>query len=175
MVTVDPAGKDLVTVKGTMDVKKLVPYLKEKLNTDVEVVPAKKDEGAGDKKEKDGAGEEKKEKEAAGGEKKEKEAADGEKKEGGGGEAKMEMSKMEYYGYPDPPLPLFWHDGRVYSTSNAVENYPGLSHGYVHQGYGNQGYMNQGYMNQGYGLDPGYPHHAPQMFSDENPNACSIM
>ncbi|GLT89804.1 hypothetical protein SLE2022_077740 [Rubroshorea leprosula] len=165
-VTID-AGKDLVTVKGTMDEKELVPYLKEKLKRNVELVPAKKEEGAGEKKEKDGGGE-KKGKEAA--------AAGGEKKEGGGGggEAKMEMNKMEYHGSAYPPQPMYWYDGQAHGQaygqgyggpSYAVENYAGPSHGYV----------NYGYVNQGYELDPRHPLHAPQMFSDENPNACSVM
>ena len=42
-------GKDLVSVKGTMDVKEIVPYLNEKLKRNVEVVPPKKE--GGDKKE----------------------------------------------------------------------------------------------------------------------------
>lgn len=51
-MTVD-AAKDLVTVKGTMDVKDLAPYLKEKLRRAVEVVPPKKEE---EKKDKAGSG-----------------------------------------------------------------------------------------------------------------------
>lgn len=157
-MTID-GGKDLVTVKGTMDVKELVPYLKEKLKRNVEVVPPKKDEG--EKKEnKEAGGGDKKEKEAApapaadkGGEKKDKEAS-------GGGGAKVEVNKMEYYGYPYPPAPTYWYDGHAQGNSYPVENH--------HQAV----YMNPGYMD---------PHHynpnlnAPQMFSDENPNACSIM
>ena len=47
-------SKDLVTVKGTMDVKEMVSYLNEKLKRNVEVVPPpKKDD---DKKEKEGGG-----------------------------------------------------------------------------------------------------------------------
>ena len=41
-MTVD-AAKNLVTVKGTMDVKDLAPYLKEELRIAVEVVPPKKE------------------------------------------------------------------------------------------------------------------------------------
>ncbi|KAG6692721.1 hypothetical protein I3843_10G121200 [Carya illinoinensis] len=194
--------KDLVTVKGTMDVKALVPYLKAKLKRSVDVVPPKKDGGGdqkpkeagggGDKKEKEkekvaSGGGEKKEKEAAaagggGGEKKEKEAAaagggggDGGKKEEGAA-AKVEVSKMEYHGYPYQ-APIYWNDGHAYA-----QNYPVV----VHPGYGNQGYVSQGYVDdQGYGpygnVNHGYmvaanhPMHAPQMFSDENPNACSVM
>ncbi|KAF5471870.1 hypothetical protein F2P56_008634 [Juglans regia] len=212
-VDIDKA-KDLLSVKGTMDVKELVPYLKAKLKRSVDVVPPKKDEagdqkpkeagGGGDKKEKEkeasGGGGEKKEKEAAaaggGGEKKEKEAAaaggGGEKKEkeavaagGGGGDggkkeegagAKVEVSKMDYHGYPYQ-APMYWHDGPAYA-----QNYPMV----VHPGYGNQGFVTHGYVDdQGYGpygnVNHGYmvaanhPMHAPQLFSDENPNACSVM
>ncbi|KAF7804425.1 heavy metal-associated isoprenylated plant protein 6-like [Senna tora] len=186
-------GKDLVTVKGTMDVKELTPYLKEKLKRNVEVVPPKKDD---DKKEKDGgAGGEKKEKDG-GGEKKEgggdqKKEAEGAKPAAasGGGEggkkeeaaapvvAKVEVNKMEHYGYPAPTM---WYNGHLPGgheySSYAMEVHPG----YSNQGYyGNpgQGYVNHGYVNQGYPVEPPFymqPHH-PQMFSDENPNACSVM
>ncbi|XP_035543923.1 heavy metal-associated isoprenylated plant protein 3-like [Juglans regia] len=55
------AGKDLVTVKGTMDVKELAAYLKEKLKRSVEIVAPKNHDGGderanisdGGKKEKD--------------------------------------------------------------------------------------------------------------------------
>ncbi|KAK8561931.1 hypothetical protein V6N13_148930 [Hibiscus sabdariffa] len=209
-VDVDGA-KDLVTVKGTMDVKDLVPYLKQKLRRNVDVVPPKKDD-AGDKKDAGGdkkdaggdnkdAGEKKdaggdnkdKAKEAAagggadkkeGGEKKEggggeKKEGGGEKKEGGGGggEAKMEVSKMEYHGYGYPQQPMYWSDGQGYGgPSYAVEGYQNHQQGYGY-GYVNPGYMQPGYVNvnQGYMMDPRHPLHAPQMFSDENPNACSLM
>ncbi|XP_041022919.1 heavy metal-associated isoprenylated plant protein 3-like isoform X2 [Juglans microcarpa x Juglans regia] len=56
------AGKDLVTVKGTMVVKELAAYLKEKLRRSVEIVEPKNHEGGderanisdGDEKKKDG-------------------------------------------------------------------------------------------------------------------------
>ncbi|PPD87123.1 hypothetical protein GOBAR_DD15936 [Gossypium barbadense] len=193
-VDVDGA-KDLVTVKGTMDVEDLVPYLREKLRRNVEVVPPKK-EDAGEKKdggEKNDAGGDNKEKgkeaaaggggkkgggggEKGGGEKKE---GGGEKKEGGekeegGGEAKMEVSKMEYHGYAYPPQPMYWSGGQEYGgPSYAIEGYQN------HQRYGyvDEGYMHPHpvYVNQGYMIDPRHPLHAPQMFSDENPNACSVM
>ncbi|XP_022767297.1 heavy metal-associated isoprenylated plant protein 6 [Durio zibethinus] len=173
-VDVDGA-KDLVTVKGTMDVKDLVPYLKEKLKQNVDVVPPKKDDAA---EKKDGG-----EKKDSGGDNKEKgkeaAAAGGEKKEGGG-EAKMEVSKMEYHGYAYPPQPMFWSDGHVYGNSSyAVEGYQNHPHdyGYVNHAYMNmnQGYMHPGYVNQGYVMDPRHHLYAPQMFSDENPNGCSVM
>lgn len=165
--------KSLFTVKGTMDAKELVPYLKEKLKQNVEVIPPKKEEGGGEKKEKESGGD-KKEKAAAGG--------GGEKKDGGGGdgkkseEAKVEVNKMEHYGYSP------------YSYFTAPMPSQGYMHqGYMDQGYGvpvyNQGYINPGY-NQGYMVEYSHPPppppppsyaHDPNMFSDENPNACSIM
>ncbi|KAK7337094.1 hypothetical protein VNO77_17653 [Canavalia gladiata] len=164
-------GKDLVTVKGTMEVKEMVPYLKEKLKRNVEVVPPKKDD---DKKEKN---EKNENKEGSGGDKKE-----GDKKEGAA--PKVEVNKMEHYGYAYPPPPMYWYDGYApgqtssSSSSYAVEVPPGYSN---HQGYNNnyvdypQGYVNHGNMVQ---LPPYYlhAHHPPpHMFSDENPNACSVM
>ncbi|GAV69625.1 HMA domain-containing protein [Cephalotus follicularis] len=170
--------KDLVTVKGTMDVKELTPYLAEKLKRAVEVVPAKKEED--NKKGKDAAGDAK-----PAGDKKDgdaKPAGDGGKKEApapsaaaggdavavvapGGGGANMEVNKMEHYGYPYPPQPSYWHDpGHVYGQNYSMV--PMQSHQY--QNY------NPNY-NQGYQQYPVYANHAPQMFSDENPNACSVM
>ncbi|KAL5136963.1 Heavy metal-associated isoprenylated plant protein 6 [Glycine soja] len=157
-------SKDLVTVKGTMDVKEMVSYLNEKLKRNVEVVPPpKKDD---DKKEKEGDGGEKKEKEKDGG---------GEKKEKDVAAAAEVINKMEYMHQMAPPS--FWYDGGHFpgQTNYAME---------VHPGYGasaNNHYVEPGYVNQGYPLQPPLPYymhpHAPppQMFSDENPNACSIM
>lgn len=157
--------KDLVTVTGTMDVKELTAYLTEKFKRSVEVVPAKKDAaagGGGDKKDKDAGGEKKE----GGGEKKEVEAksggGDGAKKE----EApaiKVEANKMEYHGYP-------------HQTYQQVYPYQTYQQGY---GYGYDG--QHGYGNGPEGQVPYGPsyvvdnHHAPQYFSDENPNACSVM
>ncbi|XP_057742405.1 heavy metal-associated isoprenylated plant protein 6-like [Arachis stenosperma] len=201
-VSID-GGKDLVTVKGTMDVKELVPYLNDKLKRNVEVVAPKKDE---EKKEKDGgdagAGEKKESKEAAddkkdSGDKKESRGGgDGDKKEKAAAttatattETKSEVNKMEYHGYP-LPSPIYWHNNNENfhqgQTSYAMEVHPGYAnHGY-HYMEPPQGYMTQGYVmnhNQGYHhvepgplpfyMNPNQPH--PQMFSDENPNACSLM
>ncbi|KAF5750414.1 heavy-metal-associated domain-containing family protein [Tripterygium wilfordii] len=167
--------KDLVTVKGTMDVKDLVPYLKEKLKRPVEVVPAKKEDVAPEKKDKEAAGGDKKGKEVAGGDKKDNEKGGDEgKKEGGA--AKVEVSKMEYFGYPQPG-PSYWFDGQTsYGQNYVIDSY--------HQGYAAQGYVppqSHVYEHQGYNMPQGYvpviDYYAqpPQMFSDENPNACSIM
>ncbi|CAA7027751.1 unnamed protein product [Microthlaspi erraticum] len=109
--------KQLVTVKGAMDVKKLVESLTEKLKRPVEIVPPKNDKENGKENE---SGDKKK-------------GGDGGGKENKGGEG---VNMMEYmaaqpaygYGY-----------------------YPGGPYGYPVQA------------------------HAPQIFSDENPNACVVM
>ncbi|XP_057984081.1 heavy metal-associated isoprenylated plant protein 6 [Malania oleifera] len=163
-VTVDPQ-KDLVMVKGTMDVKSLTPYLSDRLRRNVDVVPPKKDDGGGgDKKAKDG-GDKKDQKEGGGGEKEKKGDGGGDKKKEAGGDGdgdggKMETSKMEHYGYP-------YDEGHVYD--------PGYGHAYyqVQQAYYPPPpplYQHP----QGYPVPYVHPD-APQMFSDENPNACSIM
>lgn len=185
-------AKDLVTVKGTMDVKDLVPYLKEKLRRNVEVVPPKKDDAGGEKKEnKDAAagGGEKKENKDAGGDKKDKpkEAAAAPADKGGdkdkavvaaagAGEApKMDVSKMEYYGFGYPPAPSYWQDP-MYGQAHHMEpnNHQVV---YMNNGYPmGHGYHPMEYHNMPpYGYNPNMNMHAPQMFSDENPNACSVM
>ncbi|XP_009789883.1 heavy metal-associated isoprenylated plant protein 3-like [Nicotiana sylvestris] len=172
-VTIE-SEKDLVTIKGIVDIKKLIPYLTDKLKQNVEIVTPKKDNGGVEKKDKEG-GNDKKEKESGGGsgggDKKEKGGPDTEKKDGESKEKKTEViNKMEYYGY----------------NSNTYYAMP---------------MQNQSHMNQDYGLttyDPRYAHtsyvveyahqpqyvpppppptylNAPQMFSDENPNGCSVM
>lgn len=175
-------GKDLVTIKGTLDAKEIVPYLTEKLKRDVEVIQPKKEEDNKKNKEKDG-GKEKKEEDG------------GEKKEGG--KAKVEVNKMEHYGHGQQP-PMYWYDGYEpgQSSSNRIEVQQGHNYNYANQGgYNyNYNYMNQNHHQQGYDYSYGnqgqggytvepqqppfylHPNHPPpQMFSDENPNACSMM
>ena len=149
--------KDLVTVKGTMEPKDLIEYLTEKLKRNVDIVAPKKEE---EKKEKDGGGEKKEE-----------------KKVDGGDAGKVEVNKMEYQ-YPIQ-APMYWHEGQS-------SNYAAMDQYHHQPGYGG-GYNNdQQYMNMNHG--GGYPmqphqvpyymhpsHPPPQMFSDENPNACSLM
>ncbi|KAK4419243.1 Heavy metal-associated isoprenylated plant protein 5 [Sesamum alatum] len=184
--------KDLVTVTGTMDVKELIAYLKEKLRKDIEIVTPKKDDGGGDKKEKEGTGGDKKEKE--GGEKKEEKkegGGDGGKKDaepkpaGGGGEggkagegAKLEVNQLEYRGLN----PHTYYAMPMYNQSYSNQDY-GVQM-YHHQGYPNHGYPNHGYPNTGYVVryaqgppppPPTYMNINGQMFSDENPNGCSVM
>ncbi|KAK7285018.1 hypothetical protein RJT34_19774 [Clitoria ternatea] len=158
--------KDLVTVKGTMEVKEMVPYLNEKLRRKVEVVPPKKDD-ENNKKEKE------KEKK-----KENKEGKEGSKKEESA--PKVEVNKMEHYGYAYPPPPMYWYPGYAPDQSSSSSSSYGadVPHGYSNnQGYD---YHNNNYVNyqHGYMVDPHYlhPNHPPpQMFSDENPNACSVM
>ena len=129
--------KNLVTVKGTMDMKALAETLEEKFKRPVEIVPPKKD--GGENKEKEGSGGEKgkgggggggKGKGKGGGE--EGQAASG--AGGGSGGVQAEQSQIQHvqYGHPNTYI---------------------------------------------YGYEFGYPvvHPSPQIFSDENPNACSVM
>ncbi|KAL8149920.1 hypothetical protein AgCh_006795 [Apium graveolens] len=155
---------DLVTVKGTMNVNELVPYLKEKLKRSVEIVPAKKEGGGGDDKKK---------------------GIDGEKKkDGGGGDAKVEVKKMDYHGF-DPHTTFIVPP---YGHSQSVHEYGSTSTAMYNQSYSNQDYgltnYDQGHVNHGYAVEylhapppppPPVYYNAPLMFSDENPNACSVM
>lgn len=102
--------KEVVTVKGAMDMKEVAALLTKKLKRNVEVVPPKKEKGDNEKKEK----------------------SEGDEEEGGGGKMegnkKVQMGTEYAYGYHQEP-----------------------------------GYMPTSYL------------HAPQLFSDENPNACVAM
>ncbi|XP_021847225.1 heavy metal-associated isoprenylated plant protein 6 isoform X2 [Spinacia oleracea] len=173
--------KDVITVKGTMNMKDMLPYLNIKLKRNVEIAaPAKKDDKAGgDKKPKEGGGGGAKEKPkegggggssekpkegGGGGGSSEKGKGGGEKKEGGGkkdgGEGnaskgenvtKIEVNKMEYnpYGY----------------------GYGAQAYTYDPRQQGESSYSHQV---ADYWHEPEFSH-PPQMFSDENPNACSVM
>ncbi|CAG7878777.1 unnamed protein product [Brassica rapa] len=218
-VAIDSA-KDLVILKGIIDVKQLTPYLNEKLKRNVEVVPPKKEEGAtvaaaaaasasagSEKKDKD-AGEKKESKDVGekkdGGEKKENKDV-GEKKDGGGdkkkevspagggdGGATVDVKKSEYGGYGYPPQPMYYYPpGQMYGQHYMMQGQSSQS--YVQEPYTNQGYVHESYTNRGYGQGYGqeappqpYMNHqgyadpyahmrAPQMFSDENPEGCSVM
>ncbi|XP_031395371.1 heavy metal-associated isoprenylated plant protein 5-like isoform X2 [Punica granatum] len=143
------AAKDLVAVTGTMDVKELAPSLKEKLKRGVEVVPppTKKDGGGADKKEG---------KDSGGGDKKEgKEAGGGDKKDGKEAPAPA----------PAPAATEKEEGGDGSKTDDGYVEPPASVYAHaVHEGYSHY---------PQYPVDPWL--HAPQMFSDENPNACSVM
>lgn len=116
--------KDLVMVKGKMDVKALIENLEEKLKRKVAVVVPKKEKDDG----------------AKGGDGGDKSKSGGEVAQEGG---VTEGNRLDYVAVP----------------------VPGYGYGY---GYGNGGFVGQPLPS---------PQHllSPQMFSDENPNACSIM
>ncbi|CAK7332221.1 unnamed protein product [Dovyalis caffra] len=161
--------KELLTVKGTMDVKALTETLKERLKRPVDIVPPKKEKEGG----KDGdnaAG-------GGGGKKKGGGGNGGQDGEGGGGggaaaAAKTEQNRMEFmvqpgfgpgFGYVNQPIYGNGYVGQpVYSSYG-----PDYGYGY---GYGHGPHP-------GYGPHPGpvvgYPDHL--QFNDENPNACAVI
>ncbi|KAL5230869.1 hypothetical protein ABZP36_029645 [Zizania latifolia] len=163
-VTVE-AAKDLVKVTGTMDAAALPGYLKDKLSRPVEVVAAgKKDGGGGDKKDaakkEDG--------------KKDKGAGDGGDK-GGGGE-KKDKDKSSAASASVAPAPLADAGMSQMPPHYIFPPYAGPPGGYYGAGFPppNPAFYP---LNAGAVQFQPYPYHvhAPQMFSDENPNACSVM
>ncbi|CAA0830311.1 Heavy metal transport/detoxification superfamily protein [Striga hermonthica] len=165
--------KDLVTVTGTMDVKELTAYLQEKLKRNVEIVPPKRDAN----KEKNGGGLDKKPDFSG---KESKPAATGEGSKAGEG-TKSEVNKSEYNSFN----PLTHYALPMYNQSYANQDYNGLDVHYPH-GYANHGYsnFNYGYPHMGYAVQysQGPPPPPPtcmnindRVFSDENPNGCSLM
>ncbi|KAJ6904601.1 heavy metal-associated isoprenylated plant protein 3-like isoform X2 [Populus alba x Populus x berolinensis] len=159
---------ELVTVKGTMDVKALAETLKERLKRPVDIVPPKKEKEGG--KEAENA--------AEGG---------GGKKKGGGGNgggqdaaaaaaaAKLEeINRMEFtvqpgFGYMGQPIYGNGYVGQPVYASHGPDYGYGYEFGHApHQGYG-FGHA----PHQGYRPVQAYPDHL--QFNDENPNACSIM
>jgi hypothetical protein len=163
------AAKDLVKVTGTMDAAVLPAYLREKLSRDVEVVaPGKKDGGGGGDKKGKGAGDgaEKKNKKDGGAEGKNDRAAAAAAAAASASVAPIPLADAggmylmpPHYGYmPYPPAP-----GGYYGAA-PPPNHAGF--------YANAGVHYPPPTAYGYG--PAHLH-APQMFSDENPNACSVM
>ncbi|XP_022755592.1 heavy metal-associated isoprenylated plant protein 3-like isoform X2 [Durio zibethinus] len=138
--------KELVTVKGTMDVKALAEALKDKLKKDVEIVPPKKEKDGNKEGGKNGGG--------------------GKKNKGGnGGEGgNMEGNRMESmvpseFGY----IPVY---------PGYMPGFPG----YEHPGYGYGHGHPQWHAYPGYVPGYPVPVHQPdQMFNDENPTACAIL
>ncbi|GAB2229636.1 hypothetical protein Droror1_Dr00013884 [Drosera rotundifolia] len=166
-VNVD-SQKDVMAVKGTMNTKELLQYLNTKLKRTVEIASGASRKDSADKKPKEGDRD-----------KKEVAKAAGVGSRGVGDKAsKVEVNKMEYYGTP------YGYGAYTYDPSSSSSS---SSNGYMmeysnpsHQGQLGHGlyfvepihspyhveYHGNGYM--------GY-HQAPDMFSDENPNACFIM
>ncbi|XP_062209919.1 heavy metal-associated isoprenylated plant protein 6-like [Phragmites australis] len=188
-VVLDGNAKDEVKVTGTMDVPAMLAYLKEKLNRAVEAVAPGKKEGSGegkdDRKDKDGDGD--KNKNAAAG-------GDGKKDKGKGidaagpstaaaaafiAPAPAEASTYHvtppygYVAYPQGPVPTGYSypyygsaDGMGHANPSAATDYHQVQHHHPdasqHQPYAPYPYR--------FDMAP-----APQLFSDENPNACSVM
>ncbi|XP_009600294.1 heavy metal-associated isoprenylated plant protein 3-like [Nicotiana tomentosiformis] len=149
--------KDLVTVTGSMDVKELAETLKKHLKKEVEIVPAKKE--AGEKKEKgekggDNGG-------GGGGEK----GKGGGKGKGGSGEGK---GKGEEGGGIGGGEMIIGNVGNGMQMMQQMQQPVQFGYPYPYM-YGPV-YPADQFQNP-------YPVsvHAPQLFSDENPNACSVM
>ncbi|XWS29016.1 hypothetical protein CRYUN_Cryun25bG0120500 [Craigia yunnanensis] len=149
--------KELVTVKGTMDVKALAEALKDKLKKNVEIVPPKKEKD-GNNESNGGGGKKKKGGNGCGGD-------GGNEANGGGGGGKMEENRMQFMVQPE--------FGYMPSYPGYMPGYPGYGHPYGY-GYGYSHGHGHGYP----GYVPGYPvsvHPPHQMFNEENPNACAIL
>ncbi|XVE79810.1 hypothetical protein DITRI_Ditri14bG0086000 [Diplodiscus trichospermus] len=155
--------KELVTVKGTMDVKALAEALKNKLKKNVEIVPRKKEKDGNKEGGENGGGG------SSGKKKKNKGGNGGNEANAVGGGGKMEENRMEFMVQPKPGY--------------MPAGYPGYMPGYP--GYGHPGYGHPHPHPQGHGHGHGYPGYMPgysvsvypphQMFNDENPNACAIL
>ncbi|CAN6296495.1 unnamed protein product [Urochloa humidicola] len=195
-VVLDGNAKDEVKVRGTMDVAGMLSYLKEKLNRDVEAVaPAKKDGGGGEAKE-DKSGDGDKNKAAA------LAAGGGDDTKGKGievaapagpptaaaaafmaapaGPSTYHVAPPQGYvayqqvppppaSYYPPPYPYYGNaDGMGHANPSAATYYP---QPYQHQPQPD-GDQQQAYAPYPYRFDMAP---APGLFSDENPNACSVM
>ncbi|XP_057549002.1 heavy metal-associated isoprenylated plant protein 3 [Amaranthus tricolor] len=175
--------KDLITVKGTMNMKDLLPYLNVKLKRVVEIAPPKKDEG----KPKEGGGDSKEKPKEGGqkpkeGDQKPKEGGEKPKAGGGGASEKPKEEKKEEKKDKKDAAEGSSSAPKENVTMNKMEYNP-YSYGYGAYAYTydpRQQVDNYGYGQQQqhqvieYWNAPEYSL-APQMFSDENPNACSLM
>ncbi|KAL6901826.1 hypothetical protein ACP4OV_004702 [Aristida adscensionis] len=193
-VVLDGNAKDEVKVTGTMDVPAMVTYLREKLNRPVEAAaPGKKDGGGG------GGDSGKDDKKDKGGDGKSKDAAGETKDKGKGIEVAgpstaaaaafmapvpAEASTYHvappygYVAYPQGPAaapagysyPYYANaDGVGHANPSAATYYHQVQHHYPDAG---QHQPPQAYPPYPYRFDMAPP---PQLFSDENPNACSVM
>uniref|UniRef100_J3LK34 HMA domain-containing protein n=1 Tax=Oryza brachyantha TaxID=4533 RepID=J3LK34_ORYBR len=192
-VVIDGNAKDEVKVSGTMDVPAMLTYLTEKLNRAVEAVaPGKKDGGGDDKKKDkggDGGGDKKKDAAPATGDKKDK----GKSVEVAGPSTAAAAASMA----PAPAEASTYHVSPYGYGYVAYPQQQGPPPSYYqYYGGGNGDGLGDAYPNAGGGAYyhphpndvpnhqppsyPPYPYHldmspAPQLFSDENPNACSVM
>lgn len=162
-----------------MEVEKLVTYLREKLKRGVDIIPPpKKDTTAGEKGKEVGGGSG-----GGGGGEEKKESVDGGEKISK--EAKVEVNKMEHHSnhmnsqthYANIPMSM-------YNQSHIEQDHGMVMHHQYPITYSNTGHMVQYPHGHGHGYGHGPPLPPPtylnniesdQMFSDENPNGCSIM
>uniref|UniRef100_A0A0A9GC10 HMA domain-containing protein n=1 Tax=Arundo donax TaxID=35708 RepID=A0A0A9GC10_ARUDO len=179
-------------VTGTMDVPAMVSYLQEKINRPVEAVaPGKKDgggEGKHSKKDKGGDGDKNKDAAVGGDDKKDK----GKSIDVAGPSTAAAAAFMApapavastyhvtppygYVEYPQQgPAPgSYYHPYPYYGNADGMGHANPSAATYYHQ---QQQPYADATQHQGY---PPYPYRldmapAPQLFSDENPNACSVM
>lgn len=200
-VVLEANAKDEVEVTGTMDIPNMVSYLKEKLNRDVEAVavPVRKDGGGGG----EGEGKGKDDKKHSGGGGKDKVAAgaagDDRMDKGKGIEASAAgPSTAAAAAYMSAPAGASTYQVAPPHGYVAYEQVPPPAsyYPYPYYGYGSgdgMGHANPSYYQQQPQTQPQpdgnqqpqvayppYPYQfdmapAPQLFSDENPNACSVM
>ncbi|KAI3822524.1 hypothetical protein L1987_10115 [Smallanthus sonchifolius] len=199
------ANKNLVTVKGTMSMKELIPYLKDKLKRNVDIVhpkkeddkggektTAKKVEGDGDKKEKieDRNGDEKKENDTgkaadnSGGDEKKKNdeakvATDESEKKKSGDEAKAATNESEKKKSDDKAKPTGGGGGGDEDTGKKVDMMNKYEY-YRHNPYiYTMPMYNQSYYNQDYGVPvfstQGYGNHDAMDYPHRSPPPPSPM
>uniref|UniRef100_A0A3Q7J043 HMA domain-containing protein n=2 Tax=Solanum lycopersicum TaxID=4081 RepID=A0A3Q7J043_SOLLC len=163
--------KDLVTVTGSMNTKELVELLKKHLKKEVEIVPQKK-EGGGDnnKKEKGGDNNKKEKGGDGGGGENGKGGNGGGKGKGKGGEGKVKDEVGGGGGDGDGGF----GGGEMIMNSN-VGNGMQMMQQQVQFGYPYPYMYGPVYPAEQFQNPYPVSVHAPQLFSDENPNACSIM
>ncbi|XP_022998883.1 heavy metal-associated isoprenylated plant protein 3-like [Cucurbita maxima] len=158
--------KDLVTVKGTMDVKALSGTLKERLNRSVEIVPTKNNNNNNNPNKNNS--DKNKNKNDTPAEDIDKNNTENGSNGNGGGKKKKCVNGNGNGGRGEDKEENVM-DGMM--EGNKMEYMGGIGYEYGHWVGVGIGY--------GYGYDAsgvaGENLHAPQMFSDENPNACSIM
>ncbi|KAK4440701.1 Heavy metal-associated isoprenylated plant protein 3 [Sesamum alatum] len=156
--------KELVTVTGAMDMKALAEVLKKHLKKEVEILPPKKEVekkenggGGGDKAKSSGG-----EKGKSGGDKGKSGGGDKGKNGGGGGGGGGEGGASDEMGGGGG-------GGGDKMEANRMQFQVGYPYPFMYgAGAGEQ--VQLYYNPYAYG-----PYHAPQLFSDENPNACSVM
>ncbi|GJN09063.1 hypothetical protein PR202_ga27032 [Eleusine coracana subsp. coracana] len=185
-VVLDGNAKDEVKVTGTMDVPALLAYLKEKLNRPVEAAAAGKKDGEGKDGKKDKGGDGDKNKDAAAGGDDKKGKAKGIDAAGPSTAAAAafmapaaEASTYHVappYGYVAYPQGPSYYPSYSYGNADGMGGYSNPSTSYYH--HQQQQYSPYPEAGQHQAYPPPYPYHmapAPQLFSDENPNACSVM